>query len=135
VPNTQIGLMSEKKSFQVEFVIRSSPSILYNFLTTPAGLAQWFAEHVDKSKEDVYSFFWEGYEEQAELVDTEEDLFVRYQWLEADSNEFFEFRIEKVDVTNDTVLVITDFIEDYDLENQTRWWESQIANLKIRIGG
>jgi len=135
VANTETGLMSDKKSFTVEFVIRSSPSILYNFLTTPAGLAQWFSEHVDKSKEDVYSFFWEGYEEQAELIDTEEDKYVRYQWLEAEANEFFEFKIEKVDVTNDTVLVVTDFVEDYDLENQTRWWESQIAKLKIRIGG
>ncbi len=126
--------MSEKKQFSVEFVIRSSPGILFNFLSTPSGLAQWFAPHVDKNG-DVYSFFWDGYEEKAVCIDSVENESIRYQWEDGGDDEYFEFRIEKVDVTNDTVLVVNDFAEDYEVEDQKQLWDTQVRKLSKMIGG
>jgi len=59
---------------------------------------------------------------------------IRYRWDEAEKDEFFEFKIEKVDITNDTVLVVIDFAEEDEIDNQSRWWESQIKTLSIMIG-
>ena len=50
--------MAKNIPYQIEYVVRSSPGILFNFLTTPSGLAQWFADSVDID-EDVYSRLFE----------------------------------------------------------------------------
>ncbi|MFM2049360.1 MAG: hypothetical protein RI955_1908, partial [Bacteroidota bacterium] len=39
--------MSKKKAFTLEYIVKSSPSILYDFISTTSGLAQWFADRVD----------------------------------------------------------------------------------------
>ena len=123
-----------RKSFELEYVVRSSIPILYKFLTTPSGLAQWFADEVDIN-EGVYSFNWEGSSEEAELLDEEEDEFVRYRWMESEDEEFFEFKIGRSEVTGDTILYITDFEDERFVEDQERFWDSQIKQLRQQIGG
>ena len=123
-----------RKAFELEYVVRSSIPILYKFLTTPSGLAQWFADEVDIN-EGVYSFNWEGSSEEAELLDEEEDEFVRYRWTESDDEEFFEFKIGRSEVTGDTILYITDFEDERFIEDQERFWDSQIKQLRQQIGG
>jgi hypothetical protein len=51
--------MSKKQLFTLEFPVRCSPTILFEFLATPAGLQEWFADKVDEW-ENVYSFSWSG---------------------------------------------------------------------------
>ncbi len=120
--------------YTLDYVIKSSPTILYNFLTNPSGLSQWFADHVD-SLEDSYSFFWDGYEEKAKVLELEENNFIKFRMDEAEEDEFLEFRIEKSPVTGDTILIITDFADDDDKEDQVRLWNSQIKSLISRVGG
>jgi uncharacterized protein YndB with AHSA1/START domain len=122
-----------KEKFVCEFMVRSSPAILYNFLTTPSGLAQWFCDTCDVNG-DVYTFGWDGSEEDAVREDYEEDEMVRYSWLNGEDGEYFEFQISKSEISNDTVLTITDFAEANETEDQIRLWESQIENLSQRIG-
>jgi uncharacterized protein YndB with AHSA1/START domain len=87
--------MSKKQLFTLEFPVRCSPVILYEFLATPAGLQEWFADKVDEW-ENVYSFSWDGgVPEKAEVLDKEENKFIRFRWLHSDKNEYFEFKIEK----------------------------------------
>ncbi|MEZ4888306.1 MAG: START-like domain-containing protein [Chitinophagales bacterium] len=118
----------------LEFKVRSTPSILYNFLSTPSGLAQWFAEHVD-SHENTYSFYWNGQREEAEVLDKEENTFIRFQMEENEEGEFLEFRITQAEITGDTVLLVTDFADDDDVEDQKQLWDSQIDALISRVGG
>ena len=68
------------------------------------------------------------------LEDYEEDEYVRYSWVDGEDGEFFEFHISKSEISNDTVLTITDFAEPDDIEDQEQLWESQIENLSQRIG-
>ncbi len=126
--------MGQRKRFNMDFVIKSSPTILYNFLSTPSGLAQWFADHVDRTEND-YSFFWEGFEEKAILLDFEENSFVRFKMVENDDEDFFEFKIEKSPITGDTILIITDHADDIDMDDQKRLWTSQVGTLTARVGG
>src|SRR3981081_2833771 len=101
--------MSKKQLFTLEYPVRCSPSILYDFLSTPAGLQEWFADKVDE-RDNVFSFSWNGTTERAEVMESETEKFIRFHWSEAPGDEFFEFRIEKSEVTNQTILVIKDFV-------------------------
>jgi len=126
--------MSKKQLFTLEYPVRSSPSILFEFLSTPAGLGEWFADKVDENKEHVFSFTWNDSTEKAELVEMQENKYVRFHWLHAPKEEYFEFNIEKSEVTNQTILVIKDFAEKKEIADQTRVWEYQIKDLFHRIG-
>lgn len=122
-----------RKKFTCEFMVRSSPAILFNFLTASSSLAQWFCDTCDVNG-DVYTFGWDGYEENAILEDSEEDHYVRYSWEDGADGETFEFEIYKSEISNDTVLTITDFAEEDEIEDQKLLWESQIESLSKRIG-
>ena len=126
--------MAKKVAYQAEYVIRSSPGILYGFLTTPSGLAQWFADGVD-IEESKCVFTWEGYDEVAIILDAIESEYIRYKWEESEDDEYFEFKIEKAEVTGDTILIITDFAYDFEIDDQKLLWDSQVKQLIQQIGG
>ena len=100
--------MSKKQLYTLEYPVRCSPTILYDFLSNPTGLQEWFADKVDE-KDGIYSFSWNGSEDTAEVLDSEEEKFIRFHWSHAPRDEYFEFAIEKSEVTNQTILVIKDF--------------------------
>ncbi len=121
-------------SYDMEFLFRASPTILYRFLTDPACLIRWFCDGVDKEG-DVFSFTWEGEMEVADLVDDIEEERLRFRWQESDEGEYFEFRMYKSDVTDETVMEITDFCDDDEVEDQKELWASQMEALRKETGG
>lgn len=125
--------MSKKQLYTLEYPVRCSPSILYEFLSTPAGLQEWFADKVDE-RDTVFSFTWEGSTEKAEVLEAEENRRIRFHWTHAPKDEYFEFDIEKSEVTNQTILVIKDFAEKRDIADQSRLWDYQVKELLHRIG-
>jgi uncharacterized protein YndB with AHSA1/START domain len=124
----------DRVSFNMEFIFRASPTILYQFLTSPATLIRWFCDKVD-IEEGVYTFTWEGSEERAKLVDDLEDVRIRFVWEEADEGEYLEFRMEKSPVTGETVLELTDFADSDEVDDQKQLWESQFKVLRQETGG
>src|SRR6478609_190486 len=125
--------MSKKQLYTLEYPVRCSPSILYEFLSTPAGLQEWFADRVDE-RDHVFSFTWNGSTDKAEVLETEEDKAIKFHWLHAPKEEFFEFRIEKSEVTNLTILIIKDFAEKSDVKDQSQLWSYQVKDLFHRLG-
>ncbi|MBC9934031.1 START-like domain-containing protein [Chitinophaga qingshengii] len=125
--------MSKKVLYELEFPVRCSPGILYEFLSTPAGLQEWFADRVD-FRDNVFSFSWNGSAEEAEILEQEEDEFIKFHWLHAPKEEYFEFRIQISEVTNMTILVVKDFAEKREIKDQSQLWESQVKDLFHRIG-
>jgi uncharacterized protein YndB with AHSA1/START domain len=125
--------MSKKVLFTLEYPVRCSPSILFDFLITPAGLQEWFADKVDE-KDDEFTFSWNGTTEVATLLDSVEDKFVRYKWDYMAKDEYFEFAIEKSEVTNQTIFIIKDFAEKKDIKDQSQLWEYQVKDLFHRLG-
>ena len=122
-----------KQLYTLEFPVRCSPVILYEFLASPAGLQEWFADRVD-DRDNVFSFTWNGTIERAEVLEKEQDKFIRFHWLHAPKEEFFEFKIEKSEVTNQTILVIKDFAEKKEIKDQSRLWDYQVKELFHRLG-
>jgi len=135
--------MSKKQLYTLEYPVRCSPGILYEFLSTPAGLQEWFADKVDE-RDGVFTFGWNGTEEKANVLEMEDDKFIRFHWDYAPKGDFhwdyapkgeyFEFAIEKSEVTNQTILIIKDFAEKKDIKDQSQLWEYQVKDLFHRIG-
>ena len=127
--------MSDLIKHSLEFPINSSVSILYKRLSTPSGLAEWFADDVI-IKDKIFTFFWDGSQQEARLIKLKNDLFIRFKWEDNDTKEdYFEFLIQVDEMTSDVSLIITDFAEDKDeLEEQTNLWSKQISLLKMAIG-
>jgi uncharacterized protein YndB with AHSA1/START domain len=125
--------MSKKQLYTLEFPIRCSPTILYEFLSTSSGLQEWFADKVD-DQDGIFYFSWSGSEETAEVLEKEEDRYIRFHWSHAPKEEYFEFRIEKSEVTNQTILVINDFAEKKEIKDQSRLWDHQVKDLFHRLG-
>ena len=125
--------MSKKQQFTLEFPVRCSPSILYEFLSTPAGLQEWFADKVDE-RDNVFSFSWNGTTDKAEVTESEQEKFIRFNWMHMPKDESFEFRIEKSEVTNQTILIIKDFADKGEVKDQSQLWDYQVKDLFHRLG-
>jgi uncharacterized protein YndB with AHSA1/START domain len=122
-----------KQLYTLEYPVRCSPGILFEFLSTPAGLQEWFAEQVDE-RENVFYFGWNGTYETAEVLESQEEKFIRFHWVDRPKEEFFEFSIEKSEITNQTILVIKDFAEKKEIKDQSMLWDYQVKDLFHRLG-
>ncbi|GAB4258908.1 MAG: START-like domain-containing protein [Vicingaceae bacterium] len=126
--------MSDLKKFELEFVLKSSPKILYNYISTPSGLSEWFADNVN-SRGEIFTFIWEGEEEQAKLISKKPGHSIKFKWLHSeDDDSYFELRIEQDALTKDISLIVTDFAEEDEIEEAKLLWESQIEDLHHIIG-
>lgn len=123
-----------RTSINLEFIFRASPAIMYRFLTDPACINRWFCDEVDVTA-DVYTFEWDGAAEVAELIDDIEEERIRFEWEDGEDGEYLEFRMYKSDVTNETILEITDFCDDDEVDEQKDLWTKQMDQLKIVCGG
>jgi len=128
------ALKEPKGKYTLEFVLGTSPAILYEFLTTPSGLSEWFSDDVN-IHDGVFTFVWEGSEQKALLLDFKDEKFIRFQWVDKPEGTYFEFKIEVDELTGDVSLMVTDFADEgSDLATSKRLWESQIHTLMHVIG-
>lgn len=123
----------ERTKINLEYIFRASPTIIYNFLTTPACLVRWFCDSVDINGE-TYSFVWDDFAELANLVEDVENEKVRFEWEDKDEGEFLEFRLSTSPVTSETIMEITDFCDSDEVTDYGKLWESQIKDLRKEMG-
>ena len=125
--------MSKKEKIQIEFELHCSPRILFNYLHTPSGLSEWFADDVN-FKDGIYTFTWTESESRAKIVHKRENQMVRFKWIDNEDDSYFEFEVVTDDLTSDVALMITDFADPDEIEEVTSLWEAQIHELKQIIG-
>lgn len=124
----------KRVSFTLEFIIRTSPTIVYKFLTTPSCLIRWFCDKVEIDGEK-FSYYWGDEEEVAYLIDDFEDEYLRFQWEEAESDEeYLEFKMSVSDVTRETVFEIVDYCDEDEVADQKQLWSNQIDAMKKAMG-
>ena len=126
--------MPEKVRIDLEFPIHASPNFLFQYLSTPDSLGEWFADNVN-SRGKNYTFIWDDTEEVAERIAFKSDVFVRFKWEEdEDEDTYFEFSINKQELTGDVALQIIDFAEPDEKEDIIEMWDEQIDELKHTLG-
>jgi uncharacterized protein YndB with AHSA1/START domain len=134
--SAQLYYMDEKVKFEMEFPIHASPQLLFQYLSTPSGLSEWYADNVN-SRGELFTFIWDGSEEQAKLLGKKSGERIKFRWMEDDEagdNYFFELRIQVDEITKDVSLMVTDFAEEDEIEEAKMLWDNQISSLKQVLG-
>jgi uncharacterized protein YndB with AHSA1/START domain len=121
------------KEIQQEYLLKTSPPVLFSRISSASGLAEWFADNVIVEG-GKYTFHWGDNEQHAEIVRIVPNELIRFRWLDLGSTGEFEFCIVKDELTGDIALVISDNIEDDDEEDAKNLWDSQVSKLKQVIG-
>ncbi|WP_224483233.1 START-like domain-containing protein [Robertkochia aurantiaca] len=125
--------MQEKVKYELEFPIHSSPQLLYQYISTPSGLSEWFADNVN-SRGEFFTFIWDGSEERARLLKKKSGELVKFRWMEGDEDTFFQLRIVVDEITKDVSLMVTDFTDEDEVDEAKMLWENQISDLKHVLG-
>tara|TARA_B100001057_G_scaffold190368_1_gene191124 strand:- start:587 stop:979 length:393 start_codon:yes stop_codon:yes gene_type:complete len=128
--------MANKKLFSIEFNFHCSPQLLFQYLSTPSGLSEWFADDVNSRGED-FTFIWEDSEEYAKLLTKKNNELVKFMWVNDEEDYqkyFFEFLITVDEITKDVSLTVTDFSDDDELEESKMLWTNLVGDLKQVLG-
>ncbi len=128
--------MEVKTRYELEFPLNSSPQLLYQYISTPSGLSEWFADNVN-SRGEFFTFIWDDTEERARLSSKKTGEKVKFRWVDEnneDRDSYFELRILEDEITKDVSLLVVDFAHEDDVEASKQLWENQIADLKHVIG-
>ena len=126
--------MAKRIAIKMEYMFRASPTILFNFLTTPACLVRWFCDEADELDETFY-FGWSGSAQAATIVEFVEDELLRLRWEDSEPGEYWEYKIFRSPITEETVMEITDFCDDDEAKDIRQIWNTSMKNLKSEMGG
>ena len=78
--------MSDKIKFEIEFPIQASPQLLFQYISTPSGMSEWFADNVN-SRGEFFTFIWDDSEEEAKLLSKKNGERVKFKWLAGDEDQ------------------------------------------------
>lgn len=125
-----------QEKFHIEFLMRNaSQNSLWRMISQIDGLSEWFADEVAMNDtESVYTFTWGKSDSQAEIVQSKPQFNIRYRWIDDDESVYFEFRLRKLDLSGDMTLEVTDFAEPDEKGDAITLWESQVEEMKRRLG-
>lgn len=129
-------IMDSKIRYELEFPLNSSPQLLYQYISTPSGLQEWFADNVN-SRGEFFTFIWNDTEENARLASKKSGEKVKFKWVDdnkKDTDYYFELRILEDEITKDVSLMVVDFAEEDEIDESKLLWENQISDLKHVIG-
>ena len=127
--------MSDRIKFEMEFPIKVSQKLLFQYISTPSGLSEWFADNVN-SRGEIFIFIWDDSEESAKLIRKINNEKIQFQWLDDEETDYyFELRIQFDEITKDVSLIVTDFADDEEeVEESKLLWTNQISDLKKVLG-
>jgi uncharacterized protein YndB with AHSA1/START domain len=108
-------------------------------LSTPEGLSKWIANDVKQEGDQLvftWGEVWSHHEiRTASVVEEVRGEYIRYSWEnDTDEEAYWELRIEKSDITNDYILIITDHALPEDMESLEDIWESNLEQLHHTTG-
>lgn len=120
--------------YTTQIILGTSPeSIVWTYISSGPGLERWFADSViERGRE--FSFCWQGSERTARVVEEVPGERIRFHWLDAEPDTFWELRIEVDEITDDTILCITDFAEEGEEDDDKQLWRTQGEELKHVLG-
>lgn len=126
-----------KRKIHIEYPLNpSSGTIIWNAISTPAGLERWFADKVTRITDKIFTFRWGKTETRtAEIVNMRTEYFIRFHWTdEKESKTYFELKIQYNELTTDHILEVTDFTDPGEEDDARELWNSQIDTLRRVFG-
>jgi len=126
--------MSKRIKFRFQYTFKAKAEFLYNYVSTPYNLAIWFCDDA-RNEDNKIIFTWNNSEEKAKI---QKEIFkkkIEFRWIDRPGNESLSFVIDSDEITGGTVLVVSDFDEEDQVEEARMWWDNAIQKLKRVIGG
>lgn len=137
--HSYISAMNKTK-ICIEHELRSrSANIIWPLISSKDGLKKWMADEVTR-QEDTFTFtwgeVWKSHETRtATVIAEEKGQMIRIRWDdEEDANAYVELRTEKGDITNDYILIITDFAEEDEIDSLKGLWQANLERLHQNTG-
>jgi uncharacterized protein YndB with AHSA1/START domain len=129
-----------KFKYSVEFELKASPKMLFSYLTSPAGLAQWFADDVSIDDSKVFSFIWDNKPNYAKITAQRLNKYVKFEFLPKTGEDngdisYLEFKLDMNELTQSSFLKITDYSEMDNAEDLRELWAHLLHNLRDAVGG
>lgn len=128
------------KKITIEYPLSTkSPNIIWDMISTSAGLQKWIADYVEDI-EDGFSFTWgEPWTQQdtktSHILEQEKHSHIRLEWENQDEEgDFWELRIEKSELTGKLSLIITDHAEEDDIDYIKEVWDKNLSRLHSASG-
>ena len=125
-----------KVKYVGEFEFNASKKMLYPYLNSASGLAQWFADDVNINADKNFIFLWDGQESTARVVTSRLNEQVKFKFIgdEEEDPNYVEFKLDKNELTGSVYLQVTDYSEMEEDEAE-ELWTSMVHDLKEIVGG
>lgn len=126
----------EKVKIHQEYLIgATAKNILWNAISTVAGLESWFADKVSAS-DKIMTFEWSGSEpREAEIVASRLCSFIRFHWIDDDdSHSCFEIKMTQDELTRSFVIEINDSVNKDEVNDMIDVWNLQIKKMRRILG-
>ncbi len=118
---------------ELEYIFHTTPKILFKQISTPSGLAGWFAQDVDVM-DNMFIFKWADYRMDAIVHINHDNYHVKFDWIDEDE-KYTELKLSYNKLSKDTSLKIIDIAEnEEDAEDLRKLWDETIKRLKLRLG-
>ncbi|MCE7060391.1 MULTISPECIES: START-like domain-containing protein [Dyadobacter] len=128
----------EKYKFITEFELRSSPKVLFPYISTPSGLEQWFAEKVTVLPDHRFDFQWDGDSHIARQTSLRINKSVRFDFENTSDdnldNNYLELKLEVSELTQATFLRVSDYSPNRDRDELASLWDGFMHNLRDIVG-
>lgn len=132
----------QKIKFVSDYQINTSKKIIYPYLSSASGLAQWFADDVVINEDKIYNFIYDGENHYARPVIMRTNHHVKFEFFDPSEEEegdsdhpFIEFKLDENELTQTFYLRVIEYGDAYDEQEQGSIWEGLINSLKEIIGG
>lgn len=123
-----------KEKFMLEFDMKSTPvPMLWSYIATANGLKEWFADSARANGKEII-FEWNGVEQSVLVVGTRTEKYIRYHWTEETDKLYFELRISISELTDNTILTVTDYVEPEEASEAKNLWCYQVETLQRLLG-
>ncbi len=128
-----------KTRFLADYSINASPKILFPYLATAGGLAQWFCDDVRYVENSRLNFIWDRENHYAEMGAQRLNRAVRFVFLSPERTpvedpSYLEFTLHSSEVTDEVFLHVVDYSAGQDVD-QRELWDSLVARLREQVGG
>jgi uncharacterized protein YndB with AHSA1/START domain len=125
-----------KFKFTREYEFRASPKVLYQYISTPSGLQQWFASKVKYINDGNFDFIWDNESHPARLTSQRMNKATKFDFLnDEQKGNYVEFKLEQSELTNATFFKIIDNSDNDDESELEDLWDGMVDKLREIVGG
>ena len=130
----------KKQNLNIEYELQSrSIAIIWDLISTPEGLSKWLADEVQQHG-NTLTFQWGELHNdheirKATITRKVKNRSLQFHWNdEEEKDDFIEFSIIHLDLTDSYLLSITDFADEDEKESLHDLWDSNMERLHRNTG-